>query len=89
MGTWCSDSQRDIPALYRILDQLDFDQENLEIIAVDRSKTLPEAELEGVTLEYVPMTIIYKQNEEVGRIVEFPETTLEEDMLGMLSNETG
>ena len=34
MGTWCSDSRKHTPRLYRILDELKFNNENLEVHTV-------------------------------------------------------
>ena len=84
IGSWCSDSQRDVPALFRILDELETQTPALNMIAIDRSKTLPESELEGYDIEYVPTFIIYRDTLELGRIVEVPEQTLEEDLLSLL-----
>ena len=86
MGSWCSDSQRDVPALYRILDLIRFDKNKLNVIATDRSKTMPEPDLKDLDIEYVPTIILKRSNEELGRIIEFPERTLEEDMLAILIN---
>ena len=84
MGTWCSDSQRDVPAFYRIFDGIDIDPAH-EVVAVDRSKKSPSAHVEGYDIEYVPTFIIYRDQKELGRIIEIPETTLEEDLLGLVS----
>lgn len=84
IGTWCSDSQREIPAFYKILDALEFDQDNLTMIAIDRSKKLPSKELKDFAIEYVPTFIFYKEDKEIGRIIESPTLSLEEDMLGIL-----
>jgi thiol-disulfide isomerase/thioredoxin len=85
MGTWCEDSQRDVPALYRILDDLDYDISGLQLIGVDRTKKLPEAELAGHFIEFVPTLVLFREGKEVGRIVEMPNLTLEEDLLEILS----
>lgn len=84
MGTWCSDSQRDVPAFYRILDEIDANLVH-EIVAVDRSKKRPTEHVEGYDIEYVPTFIIYRNQKELGRIVEIPETSLEEDLLHIIS----
>ncbi|MBT8195263.1 MAG: thioredoxin family protein [Bacteroidia bacterium] len=85
IGTWCSDSQREVPAFYKILDALEFDQQNLTMIGVDRSKEQPEEELQAFEIEYVPTFIFYRNGEEIGRIIETPTLSLEEDILSILS----
>ena len=85
IGTWCEDSQRDIPAFYRILDKLNESPQH-SIIALDRSKKRPEALVEGFDIEYIPTFILYRNDEELGRIIEIPEVTLEADILKIVSN---
>ncbi len=85
MGTWCEDSQREVPALYHILDELEFDTENLYVTAVDRAKITPQGYEEGMNIEYVPTIIFMDGNEEIGRIVEYPQASLEKDMYDILS----
>ena len=88
MGTWCSDSQREVPAFYKILNQLDFDITKLEVIAVSQEKDTPDKLEEGFNIEYVPTIIFYKNEKEIGRFVEFAQETLEKDILAIL-NESG
>ncbi len=84
MGTWCEDSQREIPAFYRILNDLNYDISELQMVGLDKTKTLPKEHLEGYDIEYVPTIIFYRGEEEIGRIIETPEATLEGDILGIL-----
>ena len=88
MGTWCSDSQREVPALYKILNRVDFNMEKLEIIAVSQEKDTPNQLEKGLDIQYVPTIIFYKNEKEIGRYVELAQETLEKDMLAIL-NETG
>ena len=85
MGTWCEDSQRETPHFYKILDQADFDESKLELITVSEEKTTPQGFEEGKNITNVPTIIFYKNNKELGRIVEYPIETLEKDMLAILS----
>jgi hypothetical protein len=85
VATWCSDSRRDIPALFRILDDIGYNTNSLEIIALNRSMESPGGEEKGYNIEYVPTMIFYRDKLEIGRIVEFPNLTLEEDMLAIVS----
>lgn len=85
MGTWCEDSQRDVPHLYKILDEAGFDESKLTLITVDDEKNIPEGFEDGKNISYVPTFIFYKDKKELGRIVEYPMQTLEKDMHAILS----
>lgn len=85
MGTWCEDSQRETPRLYRVLEAIDFDKDKFEIIAVSRDKDTPNHLEEGQNIEYVPTIIVLKNEKELGRIVESTIGTLEDDLLAILS----
>jgi thiol-disulfide isomerase/thioredoxin len=85
MGTWCEDSQREVPRLYKILDKLDFNTENLIMIGVNRLKLADETEVNELNITLVPTIIFYIDDEEIGRIIESPEESLEKDMFKLLS----
>src|SRR3989339_1862494 len=76
LGTWCSDSRREVPAFFKILDALKFPAEKISLLAVDRNKQLPGNEIDDLEIEFVPTFIIYREGEEIGRIVEAPQETL-------------
>lgn len=84
MGTWCEDSQREIPTLYKVLEAAEFPMEQLQIIAIDDEienyKRSPGGEEEGRNIHHVPTIILKKDGKEVNRIIEYPVRTLEEDL---------
>ena len=86
LGTWCGDSLREVPRLLKVLDLLEIPQNDITIIAVDQSKSIPEETIEELQIEKVPTIIIYKNGLEVGRIVETPIETFEKDILYLLTN---
>jgi thiol-disulfide isomerase/thioredoxin len=81
MGTWCSDSRREVPRFLKILDYIGYDQKNLRLICVDRLKTSPTGDVDKLEIKLVPTFIFYKDADEVGRIVETPKETLEKDFV--------
>ena len=85
MGTWCSDSRRETPRFYRILDEIQFPEEKLMLINVDRDMTGISFDVSNLNIEFVPTFIIYKNNKEIGRIIESPQISLEEDFLEILT----
>ena len=87
MGTWCEDSQQQTPRFYKLLDSLKFDPNKLTMITVDRSKKTPDNLQEGLNIFRVPTFIFYKKNKEIGRFVEYPRETLENDILKIVSGQ--
>jgi len=89
MGTWCSDSQREVPKFLRILDDLrtQFGVElPVTFVAVDRSKAKPADLIAGKHIEKVATFIYYRGDEELGRIVERTQSPLfEDDLLALLA----
>ncbi len=88
MGTWCSDSQREVPALYKILDAAKFDYTKLTMVAVSHDKDTPDHLEKGLDILYVPTIIIYKGDKEIGRYVEYAQENFEKDLLAII-NEVG
>ena len=81
MGTWCSDSRREVPRFYKILDEIGYPSENVSLINVNRDKVGLADEVDGLEINFVPTIIFYKNDEEIGRIIEMPYESLEKDML--------
>lgn len=85
MGTWCEDSHAEVPRLYKILDEVGYDENKLTLITVSEEKTTPEGLEKGKDITNVPIIILYKNKMELGRIVEYPIESLEKDMTAILS----
>lgn len=84
LGTWCSDSQREIPRLFKILDFIKFPEENLKLICINRLKDAEGTEIEDLDIQLVPTIIFYNGDTELGRIIESPEVSLESDIASIL-----
>ncbi len=85
MGTWCSDSRREVPHFYKIADSLGYDKSNIDMICVDHAKVGVDNEVDGLDIKLVPTFIFYnKDGEELGRIIETPIETLETDLANIL-----
>lgn len=87
MGTWCADSQREVPKFLKLLELSDYNMSNLEIISLEEDKTLPDNRQEEYNVVYVPTIIFLKNGEEVNRFVEYPQETFEEDIAAIVSGE--
>ncbi|MFI5251270.1 MAG: thioredoxin family protein [Bacteroidota bacterium] len=83
-GTWCSDSRRELPHFFKIMDAIKFPADKISLIALDRSKQLPPGIAQQHDITLVPTFIITYRGMEIGRIIESPKTSLEEDLPSML-----
>lgn len=84
LGTWCSDSRREVPRFLKILDEVNYDNTKLKIIFVDRKKEAEDTEVTELDIRFVPTIIVYKNEKEIGRIIETPQVNLETDLLKIL-----
>jgi hypothetical protein len=84
LGTWCHDSQEQVPRFYRILDEIDFNTDNLSMIGVDRNKTGGEVDISALDIKLVPTFILFRNEKELGRIIETPMLSLEGDMMTII-----
>lgn len=88
MGTWCPDSRREVPKLLKLLDEVNFKEKHLEIYTMDRSKSTEKNYEEGLDIQRVPTIIFFDKNgKEVNRFVEFPQKTLEKDILKIVTEQ--
>ncbi len=80
LGTWCSDSKREVPRYYKILNEVGYDDKRIRLIAVDRNKEATGIDIMEIDIQKVPTFIIYRDKIEIGRIIETPNKSLESDL---------
>ncbi len=84
LGTWCGDSKEHVPHFYKIANMLNYPEDKIFMVAVDRDKKGGDFCLADFNITLVPTFIFTYKGEEIGRIIETPVKTLEQDMLGVL-----
>ncbi len=87
MGTWCEDSQREVPAFYKVLDLAGIDASTVKIITISEGKDAPEDLIKENDIQYVPTIIFENNGSELGRIVEYSIVRMERAMAKILSGE--
>jgi hypothetical protein len=88
MGTWCTDSAREVPKLLKISDMLRVSHSTelpMSFFALDRSKSNPADLVRGKNIEKVSTFIYYRGDQELGRIVERPTSLFEDDLLAIVA----
>jgi len=77
-GTWCHDSQREVPRLLKI------NQSNhnvsVNLIALDYNKSEPKQRAQQYQIKYTPTFIVSLNGNELGRIIEKPNISLIADI---------
>ncbi len=87
IGTWCPDSRRELPKMFKILDEAGYDLSKLTMVGVTRGKSTPENLEEGYNMQRVPTFIFLKDGKEVNRFVEYEVETLEEDIAKIVAGQ--
>ena len=72
MNTKCHDSEREVPRLIKILDELNFSEDNLKIVLLNSEKKSSGGYENGKNITNTPTFIFLKESGEKNRIVEFP-----------------
>jgi len=85
LGTWCSDSQREVPRFCKIMDHEYFKGTYVRYFALDGNKKSDAIDTEEFYIDYVPTFIFYCHGNELCRIIEAPKLSLEEDIMDLLS----
>lgn len=85
-AAWCSDTREQVPNFIRILEEISFPVKQIEYHFVDRDKNAPGDDfISNYSFSKVPTFIFYRDNKEIGTIIETPANTLEEDMVAILA----
>lgn len=85
-GAWCGDSKEHLPHFYKIMKQSDFlSRATINLIGCNREKLAGELNIQSLEIEFVPTFIFYIDGIEQGRIIEAPQTILEEDIYEIFS----
>ncbi len=76
-GTWCHDSQREIPKLLRLLEDINMQPDTMSLIGLNYQKNEPQNRGVILQIKKTPTIIFYRQGKEIGRIEESPKLNIE------------
>ncbi|NIV71381.1 MAG: hypothetical protein GWN16_01445 [Calditrichae bacterium] len=87
LGSWCSDSKQGVPPFMKALHKANNDNIRIQLIAVNRQKDEPQHRSIQHNIQRVPTFLIYKNGEEIGRLIEFPmQDNFIQDFLSVLAS---
>ncbi len=82
-GYWCKDSQLHVPQFIKVIWEAQNPDISYELLPLPRTRKHPLRT--KYNIERVPTFIIYRNNEEIGRIIEHPKKSIEEDLAEILT----
>jgi thiol-disulfide isomerase/thioredoxin len=89
LATWCRDSVRESPKLLKILEAANNPNISLDLYAVNTSMEDGAGLAKSHGIRAVPTMIFFRDGRELGRIIESPATTMENDFLTIIGPEEG
>ena len=86
-GSWCHDSQREVPRLAKLVEgNPNF---SIKYYGLDFNKRDPDGLAESHGVKYTPTIIFYVDNQEIGKIIEKPDTSLYQEIRSIVSTTGG
>ena len=83
MGTWCPDCKKEVPKILRILDLANNPNLSHTLYAIGRGKKDEGGVTRKYNISWIPTTVFIKDGKELGRIVEYPQKSPEEEILAI------
>lgn len=88
MGTWCGDSKREVPRIYKVLAACGVKSKQIKLVTVNNSdsayKQSPGHEERGMNIHHVPTLLVWENGTAKGRIIESPVVSWEKDLLAIV-----
>ena len=79
-GTWCHDSEREVPKLIKLLEESKVKLASINYVAVGYDKRDADGIAEANDLQFTPTFIVKKNGKELVRVIEKPTGTLAQDL---------
>ena len=89
LGTWCPDCRQHVSAYIKIMDMVQSPMIRTAYTGVPRNREARGPYIEGRNIERLPTFIIILRGQEIGRIIETPSKSVEEDLWEILGLKLG
>lgn len=80
LGTWCPDSVEHVSSFFKIIEMVDNPLLQVSYVGIPRDEQAREAYIHGKDIQKVPTFIVSVNGQEIGRIIEHPQKSIEEDL---------
>lgn len=89
LGTWCPDCRQHVSAYLKIMDMVRNPMIQTTYTGVPRDRAARGPYIEGKDIERLPTFIVFLRDREIGRIIETPSKSVEEDLWKILKPKLG
>jgi thiol-disulfide isomerase/thioredoxin len=89
LGTWCPDCRRHVSAFLKVIDMVENPMIRATYTGIPRAPEDRPKYIAGKDIERVPTFIIRFRGQEIGRIIETPQRSVEADLWEVLQKKTG
>jgi hypothetical protein len=86
LGTWCPDSKEHVSAYFKIIELAENPLIVSSYIGIPKEKGEREPYIQGKNIQKIPTFIVSLNGEEIGRIIERPEKSVEEDLVDIIES---
>jgi thiol-disulfide isomerase/thioredoxin len=86
LGTWCPDSREHVSAYFKIIELAENPLIVSSYIGIPKEKEEREPYIRGKNIQKIPTFIVFLNGEEIGRIIEHPEKSVEEDLVDIIES---
>jgi len=83
-SNWCPDCKSQMPKTIKVLLDAGYEISKLEIYGLDYKKQEPSGAWAKYDIKRVPTLLVFENELEKGRIIEYPNKSIEEDILDFL-----
>ncbi len=88
-GDWCKESKKYVPAFIKSIEFAENRNILSTYINLDRQKKEPADAIAGWNIQNIPTFVVIADGKEIGRIVETPKVTVEQDLAEILTQLSG
>ena len=85
-GTWCHDSEREVPRLLKLLNQTANSHITLELIGLNHDKEDNAGLAQHYQISRTPTLVIKHNDQEIGRVVETPNQNWAQDIIDIVNS---
>jgi thiol-disulfide isomerase/thioredoxin len=89
LGTWCPDCRQHVSAYIKIMDMVRSPMIQTTYTGLPQNREARGPYIEGKNIERLPTFIIFLRGQEIGRIIETPSKSVEEDLWEILGPKLG